>query len=295
VVTKRGAVTAALFDQPSYLDILTRKEGACVTAVSSPQTASRIVLGGAFVDLRHRDEVVAAVTDRLGGRPPGPRAPLAIGSANLDHVHHFGRRGASAADIDVSGNSPEWLILLDGAPMVRRASSLTGRSWPLLAGSDLLPLLLGAAQAAGARVGFLGGTEHMHDIVRPVLAERYPGLTVAGFWAPARTDLADHTAAAGLADLVRQARTDLLVVGLGKPRQERWIQRHAPASGARVLLAFGAATDFLAGTVSRAPDWARRGGVEWLYRLTREPRRLARRYCVQGPPALWRLWTDSRP
>jgi exopolysaccharide biosynthesis WecB/TagA/CpsF family protein len=249
------------------------------------------VLGGVLVDLLRHDEVVEAVGDRLDG---GPRVPLAIGSANLDHVHHFGRGGRSAPEIDVTGRSPEWLILLDGAPMVRRAVSLTGQSWPLLAGSDLLPMLLDTAQATGSRVGFLGGNAQMHDIVRPVLADRYPDLAVAGFWAPHRTDLADGDAAARLAESVRGARVDLLVVGLGKPRQERWIQRHAGASGARVLLAFGAATDFLAGTASRAPHWVRRARVEWLYRLSREPRRLARRYCVQGPPALWRLWTDSR-
>jgi exopolysaccharide biosynthesis WecB/TagA/CpsF family protein len=240
--------------------------------------------------------VISAVSDRLADDRPGggPRAPLAIGSANLDHIHHFGRRGASATDIDVAGDSPQWLVLLDGVPMVRRATSLTGRSWPLLAGSDLLPLLLDAGQAAGSRVGFLGGSAQMHDLVRPVLAERYPDLTVAGFWSPARADLADHASCARLADQVREAGVDLLVVGLGKPRQERWIQRYASASGARVLLGFGAAADFLAGTVARAPGWVRRGGVEWLYRFSREPRRLARRYCVQGPPAMWRLWTDSR-
>jgi exopolysaccharide biosynthesis WecB/TagA/CpsF family protein len=269
-----------------------------VTAVRKYQAGSRIVLGGALVDLRHRDDVISAVGDRLTGGVPADAvlagAALAIGSANLDHVHHFGRSGRSAADIDVAGESPEWLMLLDGAPMVRRATSLTGRPWPLLAGSDLLPALLDTAQVAGARVGFLGGTPQMHDIVRPVLADRYPDLVVAGFWAPPRADLADHGTAAGLAELVRGARTDLLVVGLGKPRQERWIQRYASPSGARVLLAFGAATDFLAGTVSRAPAWVRSAGVEWLYRLCREPRRLARRYCVQGPPAMWRLWTDSR-
>ncbi len=267
-----------------------------MTAVSRPATASRIVLGGALVDLLRRDDVVSAVGDRLGagGAAGPPGVPLAIGSANLDHVHHFGRRGRSAADIDVAGQTPEWLILLDGAPMVRRAASLTGQSWPLLAGSDLLPVLLDTAQSAGARVGFLGGSAQMHDIVRPVLADRYPDLTVAGFWAPPRADLADGEASARLAGSIRGARVDLLVVGLGKPRQERWIQRHAGASGARVLLAFGAATDFLAGTVTRAPGWVRRAGVEWLYRLALEPRRLARRYCVQGPPALWRLWTDSR-
>ena len=96
-----------------------------------------------------------------------------------------------------------------------------------------------------------------------------------------------------LAGTIRDAHTDLLVVGLGKPRQEEWMQRYAGASGARVLLGFGAAADFLAGKVSRAPGWLRRAGGEWLYRLYKEPRRLFRRYCLEGPPAMWRLRKDS--
>jgi N-acetylglucosaminyldiphosphoundecaprenol N-acetyl-beta-D-mannosaminyltransferase len=258
--------------------------------VKAPQDRSRVLLGGALVDLRHREDVLATVRDRLLGLG----AQLAVGSANLDHVHHFGRGGSSATDIDVLGSSPEWLMLLDGTPMVRRASRLTGQPWPLLAGSDLLPPMLEVAQETGARVGFLGGTAQMHERLQPVLADRYPQLSVAGFWAPPRADLVDPVAAFELANAVGEARVDLLVVSLGKPRQEQWIQRHATDSKARVLLAFGAATDFLAGTAARAPQWVRRAGVEWLYRFAREPRRLARRYCVQAPPALWRLRTDSR-
>ncbi len=257
----------------------------------------RVVLGGAVVDLRRADEVVAEVAARLveAGPPArtGPPAPLGIASANLDHVHHFGAGGASRGDLDALGDSPRWLVLLDGVPLVRRARAVTGADWPLLAGSDLLPDLLTAASGAGARVGFLGGTPGMHELLRARLGTRYPGLVVAGMWAPSRRELANPARAATLAAEVRDAGTDLLVVGLGKPRQERWIQRHGSASGARVLLAFGAAAEFLAGTVNRAPHWVRDMGLEWAYRLVREPRRLARRYLVQGPAALWRLRTAS--
>ncbi|CQD09129.1 teichoic acid biosynthesis protein [Mycolicibacterium conceptionense] len=81
----------------------------------------------------------------------------------------------------------------------------------------------------------------------------------------------------------------VLIVGLGKPRQELWIDRHGAATGAAVLAAFGAAADFLAGVVNRAPERYRRHGMEWMYRLNQEPRRLARRYLVQGPPAFAQL------
>lgn len=252
----------------------------------------RVYLGGAAVDLREASDVVTAVRTRLGRTSQGP--PLAVASANLDHVHHFGTGGASRDGLDAEGNAPVWLILLDGVPLARRAASLTGTLWPRLAGSDLLPELLAAARAARARVGFLGGFPETHERLAAVLARGYEELRVAGFWAPAREDLSDPKAAAALAGDIRRARVDLLVVSLGKPRQELWIQRHALASGARVLLAFGAASEFLAGSATRAPLWARRSGMEWLYRLVREPRRLWRRYCVQAPAALWRIRTGAR-
>jgi exopolysaccharide biosynthesis WecB/TagA/CpsF family protein len=223
-------------------------------------------------------------------RPP----PLAIASANLDHIHHFGSRGAHRHDLDAAGSVPAWLVLIDGTPLVRRARTLTGAPWPLLAGSDLLPPLLETAQRRHATVGFLGGTGNMHQLLRDALARRYPALRIGGLWSPKRDDLTDPAMNARLLTAIRKARIDLLVVCLGKPRQERWIQQHAEASGARVLLAFGAAADFLAGTATRAPAWVRQHDLEWLYRLVKEPRRLAGRYCLQAPVALWRLWTRSR-
>jgi N-acetylglucosaminyldiphosphoundecaprenol N-acetyl-beta-D-mannosaminyltransferase len=253
---------------------------------------NRIRLGGAAVDLMEPHEVVGAVTRRIRNRAPDGR-PLAIASANLDHIHHFGNRGASRPDLDADTPALDWLVLLDGVPLVRRAERLTGRTWPQLAGSDLLPTLLESAEDIGARVGFLGGTEAMQQRLRDVLAQRHPGLRIAGMWSPPPIDLFGPDAA-GVTARIRAATVDLLVVTLGKPRQEQWILRHAAASGASVLLAFGAATDFLAGTASRAPAWMRRGGLEWTYRLLREPRRLARRYCIQGPAALWALRTQSR-
>ncbi|MDT4989323.1 MAG: hypothetical protein QOI74_3417, partial [Micromonosporaceae bacterium] len=213
-------------------------------------TPDRVVLGGAAVDLVRDADVVAAVRERLAA-PTGP--PLAISSANLDHIHHFGLDGASRRDLDLTAGIPRWSVLLDGAPLVRRADRLTGVSWPRLAGSDLLAPLLTEAASAGATVGFLGGVPAMHERLTTVLSQTQPDLKVAGMWAPTRAELADPATAATLVGTVRAAGVDLLVVGLGKPRQERWIQRHAADSGARVLLAFGAAADFLAGEVSRAP------------------------------------------
>lgn len=268
---------------------------------SKQQSHHRVVLGGTPVDLWQVDDVMATVERRLlaPAVPPAPAVPLAVASANLDHIHHFGAGtmgadGAGPKSFDAAGNCPQWLVLLDGMPLVRRAKAMTGVDWPQLAGSDLLPGLLAVAERVGATTGFLGGTSTMQQRLREVIALRYPGLRLSGMWAPERHELTDPQTCAQLAVAIRDAGTELLVVGLGKPLQERWIQCHARLTGARVLLAFGASTDFLAGTATRAPDWIRRTGLEWLYRLTHEPRRLARRYCLQAPVALRRLRLASR-
>jgi N-acetylglucosaminyldiphosphoundecaprenol N-acetyl-beta-D-mannosaminyltransferase len=96
---------------------------------------------------------------------------------------------------------------------------------------------------------------------------------------------------------VRAAKADLVLVGLGAPKQELWIDQVRSALEPAVLLGVGASLDFLAGTIPRAPRWMSRSGLEWLYRLGREPGRLWRRYLVRDPkfllvmaPAVGRRW-----
>lgn len=250
-----------------------------------------ITLADCRVDLMSEADALDLIV-ASASRHDGPA--LGVASANVDHLHHFGPRGAhrDAAMHDTDGLT--WINLLDGAPLVLRANYATGARWPRLAGSDLIAPILARCAEAGVRVGFLGGSAQMQEVLRQRLAHDYPTLSVTGYWAPEREELQDDELAYALARRVADAGVDLLVVGLGKPRQEVWIQRYGQASGARVLLAFGASGDFLAGQVQRAPDWARKNGLEWSYRLAKEPRRLARRYLVQGPPAVRDL-LRSRP
>lgn len=247
---------------------------------------TRRTLGGVPVDLCDETDVHALVTRTL----EEPRTPaLAIASANLDHIHAFaaGRSQVERALDDTS--ELRWLTLLDGAPLVASARLATGRKWPRLAGSDLLlPILLAAAEA-GIIVGFLGGASETHDFLAQRLESDLPSLKVGGYWAPPRSVVTDPLLSDALADEVARAKVEILVVGLGKPRQEQWIQRHGARTRSRVLLAFGAAINFLAGTEQRAPRPLRDHGLEWAYRLGREPRRLGRRYLVQGPAAALRL------
>jgi len=255
-----------------------------------------VQLAGVATDLLDLDDALGVILEHAEN--PGGDV-LGVVSVNLDHLHHFGsgrssaRLGRSAVlNLSMTGHA-RWLALLDGAPLVRPAGELTGRPWPRLAGSDLIEPILDQAQKRGLSVGFLGGAAETHDLLNPIMNERWPALRVAGYWAPTRSDLDDPVQAAALAADVRRKKVDILAVCLGKPRQERWIAEYGAESGAAVCLAFGAVVDFLAGRVERAPRWIADHGLEWAWRLAAEPKRLARRYLIQGPPAYLALQRDS--
>ncbi|WP_261164861.1 WecB/TagA/CpsF family glycosyltransferase [Microbacterium sp. Marseille-Q6965] len=221
-------------------------------------------------------DVIVAAAERH------PQRPLAVASINLDHLHHFGRhtRRSGPPSDDV-----EWLNLIDGSPIAAFARRATGQAHPKLSGSDLVHAVLDRASERGLSVAVLGGRPSVSEPLRRRLAERWPSLRLAGHWTPSPAELDDPAAAAELTRRIRAAGPDILLVCLGKPRQETWIGAHGARTGAGALLAFGAVVDFLAGAAARAPRWVSESGLEWAWRLAREPRRLARRYLVQGPPA----------
>lgn len=254
---------------------------------SSNPVPSGMNLAGVTVTSATQDDVLARIDRAIS--QPGP-APLAIGSVNLDHLHHFPRgTGAQPGERPV-----DWLWLADGMPIAWRGRALSGQEWPRVTGADLLPAILAAAEHSRARVGWLGGTLHMHDELARVIAQRWPRLDAGSVWAPPREKLDAADCAEAIVQAIAGTQVDILVVALGKPRQEQWIDSYGALSGARVLLAFGASGDFLAGQVPRAPEWMQKAGAEWLYRLYREPRRLARRYLIEGPQQFTLLRKASR-
>ncbi|WP_102419001.1 WecB/TagA/CpsF family glycosyltransferase [Mycobacterium sp. 4858] len=237
----------------------------------------RMAISGNIVERRGFDEVLSIIATRL--QSPS-KMGLAVGSVNLDHLYHFRKMPARPT------GPLEWLLLADGMPIAWRGRLLTGKPWPRVTGADLLPAVLALAEEADRRIGFFGGSAETHVLLEEFLSERHPALAISGMWAPDAHSIA--SCSESWAAAVHAARTDILVVSLGKPAQEHWIDRYGCATGARIFLACGGAIDFLVGKTQRAPNWMQNLGLEWLYRLTREPRRLARRYLLQGPIALLR-------
>jgi len=225
--------------------------------------------------------IISDAAGRYGTRP------LAVISINLDHVHHFGASRLAARHIAAApvGDSLEWLNLVDGAPIAQQVRRVTGIPCPKLSGSDLIGPVLDDAAAGGLSIAVLGGMPEVTGALRTRLETDWPQVRFAGHWTPSRKELASPAASRRIAAEIRETRADIVLVCLGKPRQEKWIAEYGAATGAGALLAFGAVVDFLAGRVSRAPKWISDAGMEWAWRLMLEPRRLARRYLIEGPPA----------
>src|SRR4051812_4465918 len=155
------------------------------------------------------------------------------------------------------------LVLCDGTPLVW-ASRLLGNPLPeRVAGSDLVPLLLNTAAEKGYRPFFLGSTSETIELAVAKLKERLPRLELAGYYSPPFHRLLemDHDE---ITARIAAAKPDLLFVGFGCPKQEKWIAMHYRALGVPVSVGVGATIDFLAGKVVRAPRWMRKAGIEWV-------------------------------
>ena len=222
------------------------------------------------VDLRSAVELIESAVD--------DRTALQIATVNLD----FLVRAQRSAELRRVLASTE-LNVADGMPLVW-LSRLAGRRLPgRTAGSDLVPLAMGRLAARGARVFLLGGERAVAIEAGRRLAEAYPGLVFAGHCEPPRVAI-DRMPNRSIVRLIQQARPDVLLVAFGNPKQELWINRYRESLGVSVTIGVGCTLDLIAGRSVRAPAWMQRIGLEWLFRLAQEPRRLFRRYVTDS---LW--------
>jgi N-acetylglucosaminyldiphosphoundecaprenol N-acetyl-beta-D-mannosaminyltransferase len=170
----------------------------------------------------------------------------------------------------------------DGMPMVW-AGRRAGATWmKRVYGPDLMLDVLARAADRGWSSYFYGGKDGVPELLAERLAARFPGLRIAGTYSPPFRALTPEEDEA-IVERINAARPDLVWVGLSTPKQERWMAAHVGRLQAPVLLGVGAAFDMHAGTLRQAPPWMQRSGLEWAYRLYREPRRLWRRYFSNNP------------
>jgi N-acetylglucosaminyldiphosphoundecaprenol N-acetyl-beta-D-mannosaminyltransferase len=174
------------------------------------------------------------------------------------------------------------LVTPDGMPLVWVSRALGFRHVERVYGPDLMRAVCEHSVASGYRHFLYGGAPGVGEELERRLHELYPGIRVVGRYCPpfrpltpAEDDEVIH--------LINAAAPDLVWVGLSTPTQERWMAAHTRRLNAPVLVGVGAAFDFIAGVKKQAPSWMRRSGLEWMFRLLSEPRRLWRRYLVNNP------------
>jgi len=231
----------------------------------------RVNLIGTWIDDVSMDEAIARIEALIARQ-----GAAIVVTPNVDHLIKLRkdpefRRIYEAAD----------LVLADGQPLIWAAKLLGTPLKQKVSGSDLF-LRFAAVAAAGAyRLFFMGGQPGAADRAAHVLTERHAGLEVRATACPPfgfETDLEQN---ARLIDEIRAADPHVLFVGLGAPKQEKWLHAHREALGVPVSIGVGASFDFVAGMVQRAPRPLPQLGLEWSWRLLMEPRRLWRRYLVE--------------
>ncbi|MGB9408110.1 MAG: WecB/TagA/CpsF family glycosyltransferase [Terracidiphilus sp.] len=172
-------------------------------------------------------------------------------------------------------------VFPDGVPLVWALRALGESGAQRVCGPDFTAVMLAAAEQAGASVGFYGGSQATLDALVAAVRLRHPNLNVAYIESPPFRALTPEEDLAAV-DRIASSEVRLLFVGLGCPKQEHWIVEHLGRVHA-VMFGVGAAFDFIAGSKHRAPRWMQRWGVEWVFRLVTEPRRLAVRYIKNNP------------
>jgi N-acetylglucosaminyldiphosphoundecaprenol N-acetyl-beta-D-mannosaminyltransferase len=243
----------------------------------------RVRLGRLWIDAltfaEAEDELERLVEARRGG---------SVFTPNVDHLV----TAEDDADFRAAYEAAS-LSLVDGQPLLWAARFLGTPLPEKISGSDLVWPVMQRAARRGWRVYLLGGAPGVAAAAAERL-ERELGVRIVGVDSPIVEVAPPDPIGEAAADRIRAAGADVVLVALGAPKQERWIHRSAGRLGPAVALGIGATLDFIAGRVRRSPAWMSRAGLEWLHRLARDPRRLARRYLVKDPRALAILVRTAR-
>jgi N-acetylglucosaminyldiphosphoundecaprenol N-acetyl-beta-D-mannosaminyltransferase len=184
------------------------------------------------------------------------------------------------------------MVTADGMPVVwlqRRHNPAAQRVY----GPDVLLALAERTAASGVSHFFYGGQPGVAQALAERLHQRFPTLAIAGTHTPPIAPISPQPDPQAVA-LLNASGATIVWVGLGSPKQDLWMAQHRPLLHAPLLIGVGAAFDMLAGVKAQAPRWMQRSGLEWLFRLLQEPRRLGRRYLIYNPLFIWRVLRQQK-
>ncbi|HYG21210.1 MAG TPA: WecB/TagA/CpsF family glycosyltransferase [Verrucomicrobiae bacterium] len=238
-------------------------------ALPSDATSAPVALLGVVFDPVTLPQTLQRIEDMIASR-----RPHYIATANMDFVVQ------ARADLELRRILFEAdLVLCDGTPLVWASRLLANPLPERVAGADMVPELIRVAAEKGYRLFLLGAAPEAAERAVANLRRQHPNLQIAGHYSPPFKPLLemDHD---DINRRIRDAKPDILLVSFGCPKQEKWISMNYQSLNVPVSIGVGATIDFLGGQMKRAPRWMQRSGLEWVYRLMQEPRRLFKRYAV---------------
>lgn len=248
----------------------------------------RINILGTAIDRVSMADAIARVHQFIAAR-----IPSLIVTPNVDTVIQARRdaelnRIYACADLTVPDGVPLlWAAKFLGQPLIERVN-----------GTDLFEALCAHGADLGHRVFLLGAAPGVAAQAAENLRRRHPGLNVTGTYSPPYDFFDDVAENQKIIAMIRTARPDLLFLGFGTPKQEKWIHRHKHELQVPVSIGVGASFEYVAQTTARAPRWMQRTGLEWLFRIIKSPGRYWKRYMndvlLFFPLILWqRLGLDN--
>lgn len=215
------------------------------------------------VDLVSMESALQFVENSVRSTAP----PLSIVCSNPEKVYVLRSHPSLRTLFENSG-----LVIPDGVGITLAVRILYGKRLRRLAGADLMQAICAVAPTHGYRVFLYGSSPNVNRRAADILKQRYPGIQIVG------CQHGYHAAAESktVVDRINRSRPDILFVGLGSPGQELWIQQNVSSLRVKLVQGIGGTLDTIAGNVRRAPSWMRAVGLEWLYRLLRQPFRAHR-------------------
>jgi N-acetylglucosaminyldiphosphoundecaprenol N-acetyl-beta-D-mannosaminyltransferase len=248
----------------------------------------RVDLMGLPVDQLTEQGTIDTVLEAAGAGRGG-----CLFTPNLHHMQAFSRGADGAVYERAARLSGARLVVADGMPLIW-ASRLRGTPLPeRVAGSDLIWSLTRGAAERGASIFLLGGNPGSAEACAQHMREEFPAVRIAGLLSPPKGFEQDARALDEIVATLRAAAPDIVYVALGFPKQEDLALQLAPEMPTTWFVGVGISFSFVSGEVQRAPRWMQDAGLEWMHRLVQEPRRLFRRYVVDGLPFAARMFAHA--
>ena len=238
----------------------------------------KINIGGLLIDKVDIKEACIITADFIEQKKINNMKPKMIQAVNTDSIVK-----ANISDETAKISNKADLALADGMPLVWVSKFIGKPLKERVAGPDFFEKFSEIADRCSYSYYFLGSTEEVVTVMIKKLKDKHPNIRISGYYCPPFSDMKDENQNVNICNRVNLAKPDVVWVSFGCPKQERWIVENKERLDAAVIMGIGAAFEFASGKIKRAPILFRRLGLEWLYRVYKEPKRLWKRYFVEGP------------